>query len=120
MAGLFYFEFPEKFKWGGCRYVVLFLGAASFFETYTFWKKVKRGVEGIPYGTMINGEDDGGGDMNILKDQYHWTQHHIIYTYNDLADACVVALVVVYVVFNLRIDRLFNRPLARFWAMASG
>jgi hypothetical protein len=116
MIGLFYFEFPEKFKWGGCRYVSVFIGSAVFFESFTFWRQVKHGLEAIPYGTMINGEDDGGGDMNILKDDYHWTQHQIIYTYNHLADACIVALVVVYVIFNLRIDRIFDRMLARCMA----
>jgi hypothetical protein len=108
---LFYFEFPEKFKWGACRYVFLFLGTASFFQTYLSWKKVKHGEEGIPYGSMINGEEDAGGDMNGLHDGFGWSQHDIIYTYNHLADACVVALVVVYLVFVLRLNRL----LARGW-----
>jgi hypothetical protein len=111
MMGLFYFEFPEKFKWGDCRYGFLFIGAASFFETYAFWKKVKRGEEGIPYGSMINGEEDAGGDMNGLHDEFGWTQHDLIYTYNHLADACLVALVVVYLVFALRLGRLLARRL---------
>lgn len=113
MVGLFYFEFPEKFMWGGCRYVFLFVGAGSFFDSYVFWKKVKHGLEGIPYGTMINGEDDGGGDMNILKDDYHWTQHRIIATYNHLADGCLVAVLIVYVFYNLRLNRLLDRFLGR-------
>jgi hypothetical protein len=112
MIGLFYFEFPEAFRWGGCRYVVLFIGAASFYESFAFWKNVKHGLEGIPYGSMINGEDDGGGDMNILADDYHWTQHHIIFTYNHLADACLATLVV-YAIFNLRLNRLFHPLLIR-------
>jgi hypothetical protein len=113
MISLFYFEFPDRFRWGSCRYVVVFIGAASFFESYSFWKKVKSGVEGIPYGSMINGEDDGGGDMNILADQYHWTQHHIIFTYNHLADACLVAIGAVYLFYNLRLNEVFNPLLAR-------
>jgi hypothetical protein len=116
MMGLFYFEFPDKFRWGGCRYVFLFIGAGTFYESLSFWRKVKHGLEGIPYGSMINGEGDGGGDMNILRDDYHWTQHRIIYTYNHLADACLVALAVTYVVFNLRLDRIFDRWLARLLA----
>jgi hypothetical protein len=117
MIGLFYFEFPEWFRWGWCRYIVLFIAASSFQESYVFWKQVKRGLEDIPYGSMINGEDDGGGDMNILKDDYHWTQHQIIYTYNHLADACLVALVVVYLFFNLRLNRLFDPLLARCFSI---
>jgi hypothetical protein len=119
MIGFFYFEFPEKFRWGGCRYVFLFIGAACFFESFAFWSKVKRGLEGIPYGSMINGEDDGGGDMNILKDEYNWTQHGIIHAYTHLAGACLVALLVIYLFFNLRLNRVFDPLLARWWAMWS-
>ena len=117
MISLFFFEFPEKFRWGSCRYIVLFIGAASFFDSYSFWKKVKSGVEEIPYGSMINGEDDGGGDMNILADQYHWTQHRIVGTYNHLADACLASIVIVYLFYNLRLNKAFNPLLSRLLSM---
>jgi hypothetical protein len=117
MIGLFYFEFPERFRWGSCRYVVLFIGAASFFESYSFWRKVNSGAEGIPYGSMINGEDDGGGDMNILADQYHWTQHRIVFTYNHLADGCLLAVGAVYLFYNLRLNQVFNPILARLFSV---
>jgi hypothetical protein len=117
MICLFYFEFPEGFRWGSCRYIVLFIGAASFFESYSFWKKVKSGAEEIPYGSMINGEDDGGGDMNILADDYHWTQHQIVFTYNHLADVCLLAIVAVYLFFNLGLNRAFNPILARCFSV---
>ena len=97
----------------------LFIGAGCFFESYAFWADVKRGLEGIPYGSMINGEDDGGGDMNILRDDYHWSQHQIIHAYSHLANACLVALLVVYAIFNLRLNRIADRLLARWWAMWS-
>lgn len=113
MVALFYFEFPEKFKWGVCRYLFLFLGATSFAKTYVFWKSVKRGDEGIPYGSMINGEEDAGGDMNGLHDEFGWSQRDIIYTYNHLADACLVAVVVVYLIFALQLDRMLERLLHR-------
>jgi hypothetical protein len=113
MMGLFYLDFPDGFKWGGCRYFFLFIGAASFSETWAFWRDVKRGIEGIPYGSMIGGEDDGGGDMNILKDDYGWTQHRIIHTYSHLGELCLVALAIIYAVFVLRLDRIVDRILAR-------
>jgi len=71
------------------------------------WKKIKRGEEGIPYGSMVAGEEDEGGDMNVLHHDYKWTQHRIIHTYNDLGDACLLALVVIYLTFRAR-----HRPLA--------
>ena len=117
MICLFFFEFPAGFRWGSCRYVVLFIGAAGFSESYSFWKTVKSGAEGIPYGSMINGEDDGGGDMNILAGEYHWTQHQIVHAYNHLGDVCLASIVVVYLYFNLRLDRVFNPLLARCFSV---
>ena len=120
MICLFFFEFPEGFRWGACRYIVLFIGAASFYESYSFWRTVKSGAEGIPYGSMINGEDDGGGDMNILADDYHWTQHQIVHAYSHLGDICLASIAVVYLYFNLRLDRVFNPFLARCFSVGLG
>jgi hypothetical protein len=115
MIGLFYFQFPDGFRWGGCRYFFLFIGAASFSETFAFWRDVKHGIEGIPYGSMIGGEDDGGGDMNILRDDYRWTQHQIFNTYYQLGELCLSGLVIIYVFFALRLDVKFDRLLASIW-----
>jgi len=113
MICLFFFEFAAWFRWGSCRYLVLFIGAGSFFESYVFWKKVQSGVEGIPYGSMINGEGDGRGDMNLLVNDFHWTQHRIVLTYNHLADGCLLAILGTYLFVNLRLNQVFNPLLAR-------
>jgi hypothetical protein len=68
---------------------------------------------------MINGEGDGGGDMNILVNDYRWTQHRIISTYNHLADLCLLAILGTYLFFNLRLNQVFNPLLARCFAPAS-
>jgi hypothetical protein len=120
MVGLFYYQFPDGFRWGGCRYFFLFIGAASFSETFAFWRDVKRGIEGIPYGSMIGGEDDGGGDMNILRDDYGWTQHQIFNTYYHLGEVCLAGLVVVYAFFALRLDTKFDLILAEIWQPGDG
>ncbi len=112
---LFYFQFPEKFKWGACRYGFLFIGASSLLNIYVFWRQVKRGTESIPWGSMVEGEEDGGGDMNILRDDYHWNNHRIIDTYNHLGSACLVTLLVIYVIFALRLDRVMGRLIDRRW-----
>ena len=120
MIGLFFFQFPDGFRWGACRYFFLFIGAASFSETFAFWRDVKRGIEGIPYGSMIGGEDDGGGDMNILRDDYGWTQHQIFNSYYHLGEACLVVLAVTYAFFALRLDGKFDRLLAPLWRLVDG
>lgn len=109
MMGLFYFRLPEKFRWDICRYLFLFLGAATFFKSWLLWHRIKRGQEGIPYGSMIHGEEDAGGDMNILRDDFAWTQREIIHTYHNLATACLVVLLALYVIFALRLDRVGRR-----------
>ncbi len=58
---------------------------------------------------------DGGGDMNILRDEYHWSNHQITGTYNHLGNVCLVALLVVYVIFALRLDRLTGRLVTALW-----
>lgn len=44
--------------------------------------------------------------MNVLHQDYGWPQRKIIHAYNDLATGCLIALVVVYVWFVFRPDRL--------------
>jgi hypothetical protein len=109
MMVLFFFRLPEKFRWGGCRYFFLFWGAFTFYETFQFWRQVRRGLEGIPYGSMLYGEDDANGDMNKLHDDYNWTQHDIVYGYNHLGTACLAVILIVYIFFALRLDRAPKR-----------
>ena len=115
LMALFYVQFPEKFKWNYCRYVFLFLGASSFLNIWTFWRDVRAGQESIPWGSMVAGEEDAGGDMNILRDDYRWSNHDIIGTYNQLGSACLVALAVIYLIFALRLDRVAGRALNALW-----
>jgi hypothetical protein len=115
LMALFYFQFPDKFKWGVCRYFFLFIGASSFLNIFLFWRQVKRGTESIPWGSMVQGEEDAGGDMNILRDDYHWSNHRIVDTYNHLGSVCVAALLVVWLVFALRLDRVIGRRLESLW-----
>ena len=110
---VFYFQLPEKFKWGACRHVVFFLAAAVFIQTYRLWGDVYHGLEDIPYGSMINGEDDPGGDMNRLVDDYGWTQSMIRRNFRALGNGCVLALLLVYAAFALRLNRVADWVVAK-------
>ncbi|MEJ1972719.1 MAG: hypothetical protein WDM96_09745 [Lacunisphaera sp.] len=57
----FWVQLPEKFRWGACRYVFFFIGATAFLNIWWRWRDIYRGIEEIPFGSMINGEDDQGG-----------------------------------------------------------
>ncbi len=109
----FFVRLPESFRWGMCRYFVFFVAASAFIAIWMNWRKVYSGVEEIPFGSMIHGEEDVGGDMNILKDDYGWTNFQIRRTYYLLGNGCIVAFAACYAFFALRIDHLpllFRRP----------
>jgi len=109
MVCLFYFRLTQKFRWGGCRYFFLFIGAGSFYYTFTRWQRIYRGDEDIPYGSMINGEEDAGGDMNGLHAEFGWTQHDIRFTYHHLGNACLAVMIGFYLFFALRLDKVVAR-----------
>ncbi len=102
---LFFIQLPEKFRWGACRYLVFLLCAACFIQAYRFWGDVYRGLEDIPYGSMIHGEDDPNGDLDKLRHDHGWTQSRIRRTFYGLGNGCLVALGAVYAVFALRLNQ---------------
>ncbi len=117
MMGAFYVQLPEKFKWGGCRWVFLFIGASCFLHIYIFWRDVYHGLVDIPMGSLIMGEDDTNGDMNRLMTEHGWSHSMIRRHYYSLGNACIVSLAVVYAAFALRLNRVadwmaekFDRP----------
>lgn len=111
---LFFVELPEKFRWGTCRYVFLFLGAACFLLSFTFWQRVHAGLEPVPLGTLVGGEDDAGGDMNILIEEYRWNFIRIRETYHGLAVACAWAVAGAYGLAACRAGRAVEWVLNRF------
>jgi hypothetical protein len=108
----FFVELPEKFRWGACRYVFFLIGATAFLNIWLMWDKVYHGLEEIPFGTLINGEEDGGGDMNKLMDDFGWTKFQIRHRYHLLGQWCLAGLGVVYAAFALQLNRLPDLLLA--------
>lgn len=102
----FWVQLPEKFKWGACRYVCFILGATALVAIWTRWSDVYRGLEEIPFGSMINGEEDAAGDMNRLMDDYGWRKADIRRNYYRLGLGCWLALGVMWLAFTLRLNRL--------------
>jgi hypothetical protein len=112
----FWVQLPEKFKWGACRYVFFFLGATAFLNIWWHWRDVHRGLEEIPFGSMINGEDDQGGDMNKLMDGYGWKKVDIRNSYHRLGNACWVALGFMWLIFALGLNRIADWVAGKFMA----
>ena len=101
----FFVQLPEKFRWGMGRYVFFLIGATCFLNIVMMWAKVHRGLEEIPFGSMINGEEDQGGDMNKLMDGYGWKKADIRRNYHLLGQGCWIALGLTWAAFLLRLDR---------------
>jgi hypothetical protein len=74
-----------------------------------YWHQVYHRTEDIPFGSMINGEDDANGDMNQLMDNFGWTEADIRRNYQYLGYACWGGLALVYAVFALRLNRVADR-----------
>lgn len=110
----FYVQLPGKFHWGLCRYVFFCIGATAFLDIHVFWLKVWHGLEEIPFGTLIGGEEDAGGDMNKLMTDFSWTKFHIRHTYHLLGNGCWAALIITYAAFALRLNKLADAAYARF------
>ena len=73
---------------------------------WTRWIDVYHGVEEIPFGSMIAGEDDANGDMNGLLNEYGWNKFKIRRTYYLLGQGCWLVLGLAWAAFVLRLDRL--------------
>ncbi len=110
----FWVQLPEKFKWGGCRYVFFLIGATAFLNIWVRWGDIYRGIEEIPFGSMINGEDDQGGDMNKLMDGFGWKKFDIRRNYLLLGYGCWAALGLMWAIFALRLNKVADWVAARF------
>ena len=110
----FWVQLPEKFKWGACRYVFFCLGATAFLNIWLRWGDVYRGLEEIPFGSMINGEDDQGGDMNKLMDGYFWKKFEIRRNYWLLGWGCWAALGLMWAMFALGLNKVADWVAGKF------
>ncbi|MGA0197563.1 MAG: hypothetical protein ACO3NK_00270 [Prochlorotrichaceae cyanobacterium] len=91
----FFFPLPQYFRWEVNRFPVVFSAAVTFWNAFFLWRKVSRGQAFIPWGTLLGGEGDGGGDMNILV-AYGWSYDRIIDTYHPLSNFCLLVILGVY------------------------
>jgi hypothetical protein len=98
----FYFPLPEKWRWDFWRYIVILIAAHTLIDSFSMWHQIKRGSAAIPWGTMLGGGDDAGGDMNRLSVDYGWSDQQIIQTYTQLGNLCLVVLLGVYIFFLIK------------------
>ena len=97
----FYFPLPNKFRWDFWRYITLLFAACTFVESFRMWHNIKTGSADIPWGTMLGGQGDAGGDMNNLS-AFGWSDLQIVNTYSHLGNICLFILIGIYIFFLFR------------------
>ncbi len=108
----FYFPLPAYWRWDFYRYPVVLGAAFTFFGKLSSWRQIRRGVESIPWGSLWGGADHAGGDMNILSDQFGWSDQLIIDTYNGIGGWCLLMILSVYFYFLVQQN---HRLLFAWW-----
>lgn len=116
----FWVQLPDKFRWGACRYAFFLIGATAFLNIWFRWRDIYTGLEEIPFGSMINGEEDQGGDMNKLMDGYGWKKFDIRRRYLLLGYGCWAALGIMWVLFALRLNKVADWAVGRFAMKQAG
>lgn len=106
----FYFPLPDGLRWNFWRYPVLLMAAYTFTASFGMWHQIKAGAAEIPWGTMLGGQGDAGGDMNKLSAS-GWSDAQILNTYSHLGNICLWVLVGIYTFFLLK--SLQNKPWQR-------
>ncbi|MCU0552480.1 MAG: hypothetical protein MUC48_24375 [Leptolyngbya sp. Prado105] len=112
----FYFRLPDYFRWDFWRYPAMLLGANTFWTIFSFWRSVKQGTASIPWGSLLAGDGDAGGDMNQLSEVHHWSDAQIINTYTGLGNLCLIGLISLYVFFVIKhrrwiLERIVSKPM---------
>jgi hypothetical protein len=103
----FYFPLPERWRWDFWRYPVLLIAASTFVNSFGMWRQIRQGESAIPWGTLLGGEGDAGGDMDQLS-AYGWSDLQIIQTYTHLGNGCLFILIGVYIFFLLKQNSRFG------------
>ncbi len=104
LMACFYLRLPDRWRWDFWRFVVLGLAASSLWRSFWQWHAIQQGLAPIPWGTLLGGQGDAGGDMNRLVDDFGWSADQIIQTYKWLGNLCVLFLLCLYVIFLLRMN----------------
>jgi hypothetical protein len=97
----FYFPLPDKFRWDFWRYLALLGATYAFTESFSMWHNIKTGSAEIPWGTMLGGQGDAGGDMNTLS-SLGWSDAQIVNTYSQLGNVCLFVSIGFYLFFLLK------------------
>ncbi|MEL7475059.1 MAG: hypothetical protein AAFY30_10965 [Cyanobacteria bacterium J06642_12] len=100
----FYFKLPDRLRWDFWRFVALFMAASTFCHAFWQWHLIDRGLQDIPWGTMLFGSGDAGGDMNRLNFDHGWSAARIMSTYSRLGELCLMVIVGTYGLFAVKLN----------------
>jgi hypothetical protein len=93
----FFYEMPERMRWGRFRWVALAIGACVYVSAALFWREAARDWDLIPWDAALADT----GDMSVLRDQHGWSEATITGRYTRLAWV-LFALIAGHVAWSLR------------------
>jgi hypothetical protein len=88
----FYHRLPHRARWGNLRHGFLVIGAASLVFNTERWLAARTNPGRIPWGAFFGGH----GDMDLLRDAYHWTPQDITTAYLRLLAICYLTVIAYY------------------------
>ena len=98
----FSYRLPDRLRWDFFRFPFLFAGTYNLLSSHAFWRRIQRGQESMPLGSMMEGPDDANGDLDRLLFEFDWGPKQIIGTCVKLGTLCLVVAAVHYAFSALR------------------
>ncbi len=91
----FFYRLPQYARWDFWRFPVFALAATAFLGATKHWRAVALGKEKLPLGSLLNGRDDGGGDIDRLLTM-GWNTFQITDSLTYLAQLCLAVIALHY------------------------
>jgi hypothetical protein len=98
LVSAFYYRFPPDLRWDQARWFFLFIGAGTFTLNAQRWLAARHDRSAIPWGAFFGGD----GDMDHLRDQFGWSEAHIVSVYLWVGAVSAALVLGHYLWFALR------------------
>ncbi|MFZ9520360.1 MAG: hypothetical protein ACO3A4_07775 [Silvanigrellaceae bacterium] len=80
LVASFVYRLPPRLRWDFWRFPVVSLGGMLFGAAAMQWLQIRNDPSRIPWGSAIS-TDENDGDLNKLRDLYHWSEAQIVSHY---------------------------------------
>lgn len=96
-----FYPFLEDRYWPSVKAILLLGSSYALMSSTVLWLKISKGKADIPFGSLLHGGEDSGGDMNQLLDMAGWTKGEIIRSYLSAMNICWFIVIVHFIAFAI-------------------